>query len=236
VTLVAAAGCAEDVDSVDVRTDGIYADLELRAEGDGKAKVTASLLVGGARSDTYLNLTEGDELIAHLGGAERDMREISSAIGVFVYRAEFDGEDPDTYRVEFRRTAHSEEEAKCRGGDAPFSYSTLPPPFSMQVQTADGFSRDDDNLTISWSPSGGSDGMSLAVRGSCIRDYTTDLGDTGSRTIAAGTLKPIGEMAEDCQLSVTIDRARMGEVDENYGEGGTFRAVQSRASSLESTP
>src|SRR5512136_236062 len=56
--------CGEKVDSTDVRTTGIYAEMGALAEGNGQTMATVDLRVGGAGSNTHLNLKGNDELVA----------------------------------------------------------------------------------------------------------------------------------------------------------------------------
>jgi len=46
----------ESVDSDDIRTSGVYAYMNVEAKGDGNTRVSARLTVGGAFSNTDLEL------------------------------------------------------------------------------------------------------------------------------------------------------------------------------------
>lgn len=223
------AGC-ETVSSTDVRTDGIYATLDVEARGDGHTVVTGALRVGGSLSNTYLDLAPGDLLSAYRGDEQIRMREDSDILGAVRYVARFDGHASETYRVELLRE-HEAGEEDCLGGDAPFSFATLPSPFELDAPAE--MSIDDDDLAVQWAPSGTGDSMEVAVTGDCIDSYREAVDDSGSTVVAAGTLEPIeGQAPGGCTLDVTVTRSRTGQVDPSYGEGGSFAARQIRGASV----
>jgi len=230
----------ERVESTDVRTSGIYADLDVVARGDGDSTVSASLRVGGSLSNTYLELIDGDVLMAHQGEDKEEMDEHSFPLGPVTYDATFDVDDENTpFRVEFAREAHDEAEEECRGGGAPNSFATLPAPFAFDGPSRDqSFSRSEADIEITWSPNGLRDGMTWRVSGDCISGDSGDIsGDPGRITIERGKLRAIqGREAETCSMTVEIVRSRGGAVDPAYGEGGRFSARQVRAISLKSAP
>jgi hypothetical protein len=232
-------GC-ERVESTDVRTSGIYADLDVVARGDGDSTVSASLRVGGPRSNTYLELVEGDALTAHQGEDETEMDEHSFPLGPVTYDARFEVDDENTpFRIEFAREAHDEVEENCRGGGAPNSFATLPAPFALDGPGADQtFSRADADIEITWSPNGFRDAMTWTVSGSCIHTESGDIsGDPGRVSIERGRLRALdNRQAETCSMTVELVRTRAGAVDPAYGEGGSFSARQVRAISLRSAP
>ena len=54
----------ESVESEDIRTTGIYPEIQVTATGNGSSLVRVRLKVGGSDSNTYLNLTGDDTLSA----------------------------------------------------------------------------------------------------------------------------------------------------------------------------
>jgi hypothetical protein len=122
---------------------------------------------------------------------------------------------------------------------------TMPQPFSITAPTGTPeFSRSEDDIVITWEPSGSTDQMRIwvddTIDGSrnCVRAHTQTLaGDTGSYTIAAGTIKG-RENREDetCATTITVIRRRNGSLDPAYGEGGEAFARHYRTVQITSTP
>jgi hypothetical protein len=239
-SLILLLASCERVESSDIRTSGIYADLSVVARGDGDSSVTAALRVGGSLSNTYLELIDGDVLRAHQGEQMEEMDQHSIPLGPVTYRASFDVDAENTpFRIEFAREPHDEMEKECRGESAPNSFATLPAPFTIDGPERDRtFSRSDADIEITWGPNGFRDPMSWTVSGGCIETESGDVGgDPGRVTIPRGRLRAIrGRETETCDISVEIVRARGGAVDPAYGEGGRFSARQVRSIELRSSP
>jgi hypothetical protein len=239
IAALSLAAC-ERVESSNVRTDGIYADLDVVAKGDGKSSVSASLRVGGSLSNTYLDLIDGDVLMAHQADDAQEMERRTLLFGQVWYEATFDVDAENTpFRIEFAREPHDDTEKQCRGGSAPNSFATLPAPFAFDgPEVGKSFSRANDDLEITWSPNGSSDKMSFQISGSCIQSESGDIsGDPGRLAIARGRLKPtMNQPPATCAIIVELIRSRSGEVDPAFGEGGTFRARQIRTLDLQSAP
>lgn len=220
----------ENVDSEDVMTDGIYADINATAVGDGKTTVRAALRVGGGASNTYLELTGDDNLVASMGETSVDMGERMLA-GARWYVAEFSEDALDTeFKVAFERTV---DEA------APESVMTMVSPFDITAPTASAsFSRASDDIELTWETSGTEDKMLLNIDGDCVQLYHEDLaGDTGSFTVVAGTLEPAdGHEEDECAVTAELIRHRDGTLDPAYGEGGVIWSRQVRTIRLNSTP
>ena len=113
--------------------------------------------------------------------------------------------------------------------NAPNSAATLPAPFEITVPTeGDTFSMAADKIDIAWNSSGTDDEMHVMLSGDCFygQNITVD-GDPGVYIIEAGILEPISD-TDTCTGTLTLTRKRMGTVDNTYGEGGEFRALQVR--------
>lgn len=237
--LLASAAC-ERVESSDVRTSGIYADMTVTARGDGESQVSAALRVGGSLSNTYLELVDGDELMAIQGEDEVRMSKRSIPLGPVSYVASFPVDAENTpFRVSFSREPHDEAEKACRGGSAPSSFATLPAPFTIDGPDAGRtFSRADDDIEVTWSPTGSRDRMSWRVSGSCVENDSGDIdSDSGRFVVRRGDLRPIeNRERDDCSLTIEIVRQRAGQIDPAYGEGGRFVARQVRQIRVESVP
>ena len=228
LTIALAAGCSEDVDSDDVATDAIYANFSVNAEGDGASHVLATLRVGGPSSNTYLDLTDYDSLMASVNDTAKGMTQSGNA---YVTTFPFDAEDTP-FRVSFLRS-HAPD-AECAGVSAPNSTVTLPRPFSITAPAQDASISRASDLTFTWSDSGESDDMSWALDGPCIQYMADSIeNDNGSFTIPEDTILLVSTAMTSCTATLRIYRTRQGELDPNYGEGGTISAAQTRAVQFE---
>jgi hypothetical protein len=218
-------GC-EAVDSQDVLTSGVYADLDVTASGTGLSVVQAVLRVGGKYSNAYLSLSGDDTLTATVDGETRTLYEVS--LGEYrEYATDFQTDAADTaFQISFDRTVDP---------GAPDSQLSLPAPFEL-TGPADGstFSRNSDDLLVEWSESGSSDSMRWEATGDCI-DYASGNidGDEGVQSLEAGTLESSwsddeADEAGSCTVTLTLWRSRSGTVDNGFGEGGEARAHQVR--------
>jgi hypothetical protein len=219
-------GCAcETVKSSDIKTSGLYAQLEADAPGDGKVNVKATLTLG-AGSLTYLELAETDVLSATVGTTARAMSR-QSLFGATWYQASFDGDAADTQlKVLFARHADT---------SAPDSHVTLPAPFAFTAPAARQAFPRTAGLTVTWSGSGQADPLRLSARGSCIQSIDTDLNDTGTHPLVAFQPQS-GSETKTCDVSLTLVRTRTGAVDPAYGKGGKFEATVTRSLTISSTP
>lgn len=234
--LLAGAAC-EQVDSVDVRTHGIYADLSVTDYGDDDVEVKASLRVGGSNSNTYLDLVAGDRLEARARGETKRMDRDSDLFGAIRYRARFERDDDDrTFNVAFLRGRSDT--------SAPDSVAELPAPFTAGItfeRGGDTLSREDDDLYLRWTPAS-TGSIHIDLSGSCIHSWDADVRDDGSLRIDAGELEHLDLDPDDddvdttCAVTVTLTRERQGEVDDAYGEGGRFSARQVRTVRFTSKP
>jgi hypothetical protein len=216
-------GCSEDVDSDDVATDAVYAGISVLAPGDGTSQVSTYLKVGGANSNTYLDLTDYDALIAYANTSSASMSQSGNS-----YHASFPFEAEDTpYRVSFIRSPPPDGE--CAGRSAPNSTVTLPAPFSLTAPVQDSSHSRAAPLSIQWSGSGEADAMSFSVDGPCIQAYSDNIeNDNGSFTIPANSIMVVGSANAMCTATVSVYRSRDGVLDDNYGEGGVINATQRR--------
>jgi len=225
VFAVGLAACTEDVDSTDVRTSGVYADMEVLATGNGQSEVTVGLKVGGTNSNTFLELDGEDELVASADGQNRNLTERGN-----YYEATFDTDAGGTeFKVAFNRGPEDT--------DAPDSHVTLPAPFELAgldqgqtVSRADGF-------TLTWETSPDDDDMRWELDGDCLFHESDGISDTGTVTISASDFDPhSGDEDTTCNARICVERSRRGSVDSAFGEGGVIEAIQRRCVSFESAP
>ena len=234
VAFGALAGCAEDVDSDDVATDALYANIWVEASGDGNSRAYTTLRVGGSSSNTYIELTEYDALMTFVNDTSKGMQENESAFGI-VYATDFPFEAEDTpFRVAFLRTPPPDGE--CAGDSAPNSTVTLPRPFSITSPAPSTSVSRAAPFTFNWNNSGTADAMSYRISGPCILDHSESISsDPGTWTVAAGTIMTVGtDQTVTCNATLTISRSRNGVLDENYGEGGVISARQYRTLDIQS--
>ena len=224
IGLVACQG-TEDVDSTDVRTSGVYADMQVVATGDGQSEVTASLWVGGEDSNTYLDLQGDDNLVASAGNDSRSMTRRGEE-----YEAVFDADAGGTeFNVAFKR-----------GRDdttAPHSHVVLPDPFVLAgLDPRDTASRSE-GFTLTWQTSSAGNDMRLALTGGCLHGERNEISDSGSITFNADDLETdLGHEDDTCDAEICVERYRSGAVDPAFGEGGEFDAIQRRCISFISVP
>lgn len=227
--LLSLAGCScESVSSKDVKTSGLFADLEATASGDGKTAVKATLRMGRA-SLTFLELSDGDELTASAGGAPITLAR-RRLLGSTWYEGELPTDAAGTVvRVAFTRAAET---------SAPDSSVALPAAFSLTGPTANqNVSRGAGPLAVTWQGAGQADELRLGATGSCIDTVSEAAlsGDTGSHQLAAFVPRKDQE-ANSCTVTLTLRRVRKGTVDPAFGLGGEFTASVVRKVSVTSTP
>jgi hypothetical protein len=235
------AGCAvaglwllacTNTESENVKTKGIHADIDITATGNGQTTVDASLRVGSA-SNTYLNLTGGDELFALKGTEKKEMSE-RQLLGAVWYSATFDVDAAETeFVVAFERESDA---------SAPNSHGTLPAAFSLSAPAESAeFGRVADTVTITWSPTvtGNTDRMHVYANGTCIQAYDKDLdGDPGTATIPPNTFKEptdTDQQGKTCDVTIELRRTRPGQVDPAF-EGGDVIGRQVRSVKIRSKP
>lgn len=214
-------GCTEDVDSNDIKTSGIYADMEVLATGNGRSTVTVALKPGGSRSNTYLEMEGEDELVAAVDDEDRRLGKSGN-----YYKATFDTEAGDTeFVVSFNR---ADEDVS-----APDSNVTLPDPFELEG-IPDSVSRAEE-IEVTWSPT--SDDEEWELDGDCMFPNGSDVDESGTLSLSANDYDlHDDEDEETCEATLCVERTRRGEVDPAFGEGGVFVAIQRRCVSFTSTP
>lgn len=229
VLTLALPGCtAESVESDNVFTDGIYADLRAVASDTG-TRATATLRVGGGASNTYVMLGANDALTVSADGQTEEMTEQGSG-NVYRYSADLTASAGGVDVVfTFERTLDE---------GAPDSRCTLPAAATISEPAEDAtLSRSEDDLVITWEAGDPDDTLRLAVEGTCFSDFSETLDDDpGTYTIPAGTLQSAGDPPEACSATVRLTRERLGDLDVGYGEGGRVLCSQVREVSLRLDP
>ena len=214
----------ETVDSKNVRTGGIAALITANATTDAATTVRATLKVGGASSNTVVDLSGGDSIFA----TANDKRLEMEAQGSGVYEIDFNTAVADTeFIVDLQRETDD---------DAPASKGTLPGPFSLVVPNMTTARTQD--LTITWSPADTKDDMTAELSGTCIFSRTYDIaGDTGTHTIKAGDLVSVNtDKPETCDINVEVKRSRKGTPDTVFDPDSSFILTQTRTAKFTSAP
>ena len=219
----------ESVDSTTVTTAGLYANITATADGSGSTRTTAILKVGGATSNTYVDLIEPDSLEATQGEETQTMSKVS--VGDYrEYVADFEVDAVDTeFAIAFLREVDE---------GAPNSVVQLPAPFELTEPSADTpFSRDEDDIVVSWDVIDDSP-MRADITGDCFFADGIDVDvDDGTARFSAASLESYEDMADEtCDAVITVWRTRAGDVDPNYGEGGAVSGVQVRSVTVVSGP
>jgi hypothetical protein len=216
-------GCSlEEVDSDAVRTHGMYAEMVALAPGDGTTLVRVSLTVGG-RNGTNVRLVGDDQLIARVD-------EVPGALsrrGRGRYEHELNGDAAGEVEVELQRGVDD---------DSASSSAVLPEPFAMSLVTdpRGGISRSEE-VSVIWDE--GARDIDWRVEGRCIWTESGSTFDDGRFSLEPGTLRVRGSRTgEECEVSLTLDRAREGDVDRVFIPGSSFRAIQRRRIVFRSLP
>lgn len=222
---LSAMGCSkETTSSKNIKTGGIAALIDVYADTDSTATVHVKLVVGGSSSNTYVDLEGSDSLIATADGKKKTM----SVVDTGIYEADFSGVAEDTeFTVTLDRP--DDETASDNSGKLPAPY-TLDDP-------ASNLSRADEALDVTWAPADTGDPMALEFDGDCIFNYSKGVSDTGTYTVAAGTLDSTSsKMPETCDIELNADRHRDGVADTKFDPESYFKLHQRRSATFTSKP
>jgi hypothetical protein len=232
-------GCSkETTSSKNIKTGGIAALIDVYADTDDTATVHVKLVVGGSSSNTYVDLEGTDSLTATVDGKTKTLSVVDSGI----YEAKFTGVGAEA-EVSVLLDRPDDETAADNSGQLPPTY-TLDDPMSK-------LSRRDDPLDVTWAPSDSGDPMLLDFDGSCIFHYSKSVSDTGSYTVAKGTLdsthdyepascesKPdtCTDMPETCDITLEVDRTQDGVADGKFDPESYFKLHERRKTTFTSNP
>lgn len=222
-------GC-ESVDSDNILTSGMSANIRATSTGDGQTTIRATLYLEEPGSLDYIELEGDDVLTAYApDGAVQIMSE-SQFAGATRYTAEFDADDGGSeFIVALTRTVDD---------GAPDSRVTLPAQFDIAPLASSTYSRAEDSIDIQWSPASSGDDVDIEVSGPCIRPTLIAVdNDPGAYTVAAGTLEQRegDNVADACEITITVTRSTPGQLDPGYGYGGSISGEQIRSLSVSST-
>jgi len=224
-------GCKqqETVDSDAIRTDGMYADMEVVANGGGDTTVTVFLAVGGD-DGTIVELASPDKLVCTAGDTKATLKASGDE-----YEATLGTDDGGTEFVIDLVRGDEDENASCS--------VVIPDPFKIEGATSDlDVSRASDSLTVTWDPSAEENSddihMSWTLDGDCLFETEGSMNDTGELTLEGEDFDstPLADSDEEsCTASLCIQRLRWGRFDDAFGEGGNISAIQRRCVKFTST-
>jgi hypothetical protein len=227
--LVLVTACTK-VNSEDILTHGMNAQIEARGDSFGNTSVSATLYLGDPINLNFVELSTGDQLLASSGAMSKTMQE-SSILNITSYNAQFSTNTADEeFEVAFIRTVDN---------GAPSSTVTLPDPFDIEPYT-NPVSRAAD-MTMAWSAPG-QDKLEWSISGSCIDAAGAALqADTGGALVPAGTIKkrmstgPNDVVPDSCEATLQLTRSRDGDLDPGYGKGGSIVGTQVRSTTFTTT-
>ena len=223
--LLLAVSCT-DIDSEDLLTSGMSAAITVTARGDGNADVDAILRAGGSTSTTFVELTADDALTVAAGEAAAVALEEYEIGALHGYHASVAGDEPATvFTVALTRTVDD---------GAASTTIQLPAAFEVTAPAAD-FSRAAD-FALAWGPVA-DEPMELTASGDCVNLYVTTIeADAGAFTIPANTLTPIDGGSQNCEVTFTFRRTKVGSLDVAFEEGGSALGIQERTATSLSAP
>jgi len=220
--------CAEVVGSDNIRTQGMYANYQALAEGDGSTQITAELRVGGDNG-TYVELNDEDELWAITDDDEVRLRHESTG-NQHRYETSLPNDTEDfEIQIAFSRGENFD--------DASDSSAKMPAPFEAELEDPEdeSYERGQD-VSIVWD-NDQSGSMAWSLEGDCVKLASGSTDDDGSLTIDGSKIEVWDtDAGEECEVTIILERVRKGSVDPTFEEGGEFRAIARRSVSFISTP
>jgi hypothetical protein len=223
--LLVAVGCTP-TNSNTVPTSQLAAQITVSADGTGQTTVQTALFSHASGSpplnEDSIDLVDGDSLTASSDGSSLAMTQsFTTVVDEFTYSAVFPSDGPgESFSVVLTRTQDE---------SAGPSTATLPDPFTLTAASTASRSQP---LTVTWSPSGTSDAISVAFVG-CGDATTGTIADTGTATFAADALT---SSTSACSGYLTVTRSRNGTLADAYGQGGAITASQVRTQTIATTP
>jgi hypothetical protein len=220
-------GCGQ-ASFTDVKTSGIDAEITVLAQSATQARVSVELYPANRDPYERIDLQRGVTLTAEVAGQSKVLTK-----NALTYEATFDlGAADSEVRVRLDRAMPDDL-------DAPDSVGTLPAPFELDGLAKAQFARSEP-VVVTWSPSGTSDPMALAVSGDCIASQILAVyDDPGTYTLAPGTLilsDGADAATASCTVNVVLRRARVASVDPNLSAVSSFLLEQVRSTAFSTTP
>lgn len=213
------------VESDRVATAGIHAQITARAYGDGTTHLAATLFVGHPAYLHFVELGGDDQLIVAHGSDRQVMSVVSSFHGTKLHAELPTDREGATFVVELARRVDAGARRSSVSLPAPFAIT----PIAEASRAA--------ALELRWSPAGTPDEMRWEAAGDCIASTSGTLRvDTGAATIGPLHERWGLDVPDTCAVTVTLVRARHGELDPGYGAGGRIVGEQVRTLTFLSRP
>lgn len=237
---LASVGCAEKMDSTDLRTSGWRAEFEVIAHGgDSNAGTIAKALFYGGSNVLVLQGEDRVEVTEIKPNGDEETKELRKSADDYI--AEFSGTEEDTEYV-FSLYRGDDDD------DAPNSHVSLPPRLQVKGIENNGTVQDNGQVAISresdivltWDEDHTSDRVNYGIGDSsdCLWGTDKETGQTnsGSITIPSSVFNTkAGKEDATCGASLYVELERVGERDPAYEEG-TVRGKQRFWIQFVSTP
>ena len=230
---LALAGCYAEIDSPEIDTGEMSAEMRIVSHGTGTAEAAVELFSGDSRS-RYVRLDTAVDTLELASGSTAALFTLDDALsGQLIYRTSLAGDGAETaFRVGLTRAGKA---------SAPSSTVTLPPPYEVSspgpadtYRTADG-----GFIPVKWSDKS-ADPMVLQLSGPCIlpASASVDPSKGGYDWPLAAVPRNTGAAQRSCEVTLTVERQRAGMLDPAFGQGGSLVAVARRAVTftLDTTP
>ena len=233
VVLIALTGCnSESSSSEDIRTQGIWAKMDVDGQPDGRSRVVVELNVGG-EFGTNVELTEDEYLEVSANGETVRLSEDNDLFDID-YQTYIDTIESNTeFNIRFYRS---------NGEAIVNSTGNLPEAFEITApQSTEVFSRQD-ILTLAWTPAQSAGSINFIATLSCptigggstsSANYVT-IQDSGeyqytiaNHSIFDGTTPNLDTSAQ-CDMSLTLRRLGTGTIDSAFDSGSEFSTSQTR--------
>lgn len=232
-SLIWAIGCnSESVESEDIRTSGMWVKMEADGQADERTRVVVELNVGG-EFGTNVVLSSGEYLEAVAAGVTKRMAEDTDFLDID-YQAYMDTNTSDTeVNIRFYRNS---------GENIVESRAILPTSFVITSPLSSEDYSLQETVVLAWTPEIQDGSTHFFSTITCINtegettsssssEYINDNGVyeydiSTSRLFANGTAGL--NTAQPCTMAFTLQRKRFGNIDPRFGEGGTFKATQTR--------
>jgi hypothetical protein len=214
--------CNESTRSSYVRTNAVRADIDVVSEGHDQTEVRAKLRVGGLFSNVFLELGDGDVIVATRGADKVGLALQKDLIFAPAFVGELSGDSSGaTIVVDFVRPHDVSTRSKVE----------MPPAltFSMPHAGATFTAAGSPTVAVAWSPTS-TELIEWSADGECIEEqHGTLAADPGRLAITPRTARlPDGGVPSACDVTLVVKRRRTGTLDAAFGQGG-IAASQSRA-------
>lgn len=228
------AGCFEAVDSTDVTTDSLFANVELVSHDGVATDVSVRLSVGGSMG-TDVQLKNGDRILASAQGQTIELAHDSELFGGHRYVGVLPrGAENVAFSIDYLRGDTSAQAQSCGQSSAIGTFAIMPKPFELSPMMSQ--ARLATPVTVAWS-NAGTGNVELRVSGSCIQGGLVSVRDTGVAVLDRAVFEASDAANPSaCNVQVTARRCASGQASPSFGEGGTVRACQDRSLSFRVVP